>query len=281
MGKVEIPTHFLKKQHWKNGFFFDLLTTMPKDSNKSFIQHLHDSTTLDEKFSVLECEVESSNFDGVAYTFIPKLSQLTNSLQPVYQYSTSFKKLVAYYQKNKLYQNDMLIRLIKESKKLDILDWVDDSRKATLSPEEQIIKEVAKERFKVTKGFTFPTLCNDMGYAGVNIISFDKEYTEKKIDPNLLNHLKHCCKLYHDHIMTHQDARYQFILPILDSLTPKKKIVLKYLISGQPMKNITNSEDITTRYAEKLLVELRRDFGDISKNELIYFLGLLNISEHL
>jgi FixJ family two-component response regulator len=81
--------------------------------------------------------------------------------------------------------------------------------------------------------------------------------------------------------MTHQDARYKFILPILESLTPKKKIVLKYLISGQPMKNITDDSDITTRYAEKLLVELRKDFGDISKNELIYFLGLLNITEYL
>jgi FixJ family two-component response regulator len=81
--------------------------------------------------------------------------------------------------------------------------------------------------------------------------------------------------------MVHQDSRYEFILPILESLTPKKKMVLKYLISGKPMKNIAEEADITTRYAEKLLVELRKDFGNISINELIYFLGLLNITEYL
>ncbi len=81
--------------------------------------------------------------------------------------------------------------------------------------------------------------------------------------------------------MIHQDARYKFILPILKTLTPKKIILIKYLISGKPMKYISDNEDITTRYAEKLLIELRKQFGNITTNELIYLLGLLNISEHL
>ena len=47
------------------------------------------------------------------------------------------------------------------------------------------------------------------------------------------------------------------------------------------MKYISDHEDISTRYAEKLLIELRKQFGNITSNELIYLLGLLNISEHL
>jgi len=120
-----------------------------------------------------------------------------------------------------------------------------------------------------------------MGFAGVSIISFSKKHVNKEINPDLLEHLKTCSKMYHDHTMAYQDARYEFILPILDSLTPKKKIVLKHLISGQPMKNITGEANITIRYAEKLLIELRKEFGNISKNELIYFLGLLNITKYL
>ena len=120
-----------------------------------------------------------------------------------------------------------------------------------------------------------------MGYAGVSIISFKEDFTDKKIDTNILNHLKTCSLMYHDHSMIHQDARYEFILPILETLTPKKKLLIKYLISGKPMKNIADEADITTRYADKLLSELRRQFGNISKNELIYLLGLLNISEYL
>ncbi len=47
------------------------------------------------------------------------------------------------------------------------------------------------------------------------------------------------------------------------------------------MKNISKEANITIRYAEKLLVEFRKDFGNISNNELIYFLGLLSITEYL
>lgn len=253
---------------------------MSKDQNKPFIQRLYDSKTLDEKFSELKHEVTLSGFDAVAYTFIPKLSRLTESLQPVFHYSESYSELVDYYQKHNLNRNDFIIRLVEEGR-LDVLEWGKETKKATLNKEEKILSKVVKDVFGVTKGVTFPTLSNDMGFAGISVISFDKKYQDQDIAPEILKHLQKCSKMYHDHTMIHQDARYEFILPILETLTTKKKIVLKYLISGQPMKNINEKAEITTRYAEKLLVELRKDFGDISKNELIYFLGLLNITEYL
>jgi len=253
---------------------------MPKDLKKPFVQRLYDSKTFEEKFSALEYEVTLSGFDGILYTFIPKLSRLTESLQPVFQYSKSYTEIVNNYQKHDFNKSDFTIRLVEEGK-LSIIDWWMEAEKTLLSKEEKHVNKVTKEKFGVSKGITFPTLNNDMGMAGASIISFKPEYANKQIDPALLQHLKTCCRMYHDHTMIHQDARYEFILPILDSLTPKKKLVLKHLISGQPMKNITKEADITTRYAEKLLVELRKNFGDISKNELIYYLGLLNINEYL
>ncbi len=81
--------------------------------------------------------------------------------------------------------------------------------------------------------------------------------------------------------MIHQDARYIVILLILQTLTPKKIIIIKYLISGIRMKYIADNEEISTRYAEKLLIELRKHFENISTNESIYLFGLLNISEYL
>lgn len=253
---------------------------MPKDLSKPFIQRLYDSETLDEKFSALEFEVLNSGFDAVLYTFIPKLSLLKEPLQPVFQFSESYTEIVENYQKNNFGKNDFTIRLVEEGK-LAIIDWWNEAEKLTLSKEEQHVVNVTKNKFSISKGITFPTLSNDLGIAGASMISFNKDYLHKKIDSEILGHLKICCRMYHDHTMIHQDARYKFILPILQALTIKKKIVLKYLISGQPMKNITEEGDITTRYAEKLLVELRKDFGDISKNRLIYFLGLLNITEYL
>lgn len=248
--------------------------------NKPFIQYLYDSETLEEKFSALEDEVALFGFDAVLYTFIPKLSRLTTSLQPVFQFSKSYADLIKNYQKQNFDRNDFTIRLLEEGK-LSIIDWWIEAKKVSLNKEEKHVIKTTKEKFGVSKGITFPTLSNDMGIAGVSIISFKPEYANKEINSEDLGHLKACCRMYHDHTMIHQDARYKFVLPILKTLTTKKKLVLKHLISGQPMKNINETADITTRYAEKLLIKLRKDFGDISKNELIYFLGLLNITEYL
>lgn len=253
---------------------------MPKDLNKPFIQRLYDSKNLDEKFTALELEVTRSGFDGVLYTFIPKLSRLTDSLKPVFQCSENYTPVLEHYKKHDYIKHDFIIKLAEKGK-LDIIDRWAEAEKIQLTEKEEEVNKSAKEDFSITKSILFPTLIGDMGIAGVNIISFKQEYANKTIDPKLLNHLKTCCKTYHDYTMVHQDTRYEFILPLLESLTPKKKVVLKYLITGQPMKNIAEEADITTRYAEKLLVELRKDFGDISINELIYFLGLLNITEYL
>ncbi|MEE9310290.1 MAG: autoinducer binding domain-containing protein [Cocleimonas sp.] len=253
---------------------------MSKDLDKPFIQRLYDSTSMDDKFTSLEREVKLSGFDAVAYTFTPNLSRLAKSLQPIFQFSPLFSELVEYYQENNIQQNDIVMRIIEEGEE-DIVDWVKGSRAAMMNTKEEKIKDVIKKNFKVTKGFTFPTLSNDMGYAGVSIISFEEGYTEQEADPAALNHLKDCSKIYHDHIMMHQEARHEFVLPILESLTQKKKAVLRHLVSGKPMKNIAEDSDITPRYAEKLLVELRKEFGGISKNELIYSLGVLNITEYL
>ncbi len=253
---------------------------MPEDLNKPFIQLLYESKTLDKKFTALELEVTKAGFDAVVYTFIPKLVRLTDSLKPVLQYSKKYAPLLEHYHKHDYSRHDFLLRLVEEGK-IDIIDWWAEAKKMQLTQEEKEVNRVAREDFAITRGFAFPTLNADMGIAGVSIISFKQEYANKTVSPKLLNHLKTCCKIYHDYTMVHQDSRYEFILPILESLTPKKKMVLKYLISGKPMKNIAEEADITTRYAEKLLVELRKDFGNISINELIYFLGLLNITEYL
>ncbi|WP_299875983.1 autoinducer binding domain-containing protein [uncultured Cocleimonas sp.] len=248
--------------------------------NKYFIQNLYDAETLTDKFSLLEKEITNSGFCGALYTFIPKLTRLTTSLQPVFQHTDSYQPIINYYHKNDFSRHDFIIRLIEEGI-LHTIDWWEEANKMDLSKKEQQLITVVKETYGITKGFTFPTLSNDLGYAAVSIISFEDSYTNKTVNADILEHLKKCSRLYHDHAMIHQDARYKFILPILKTLTPKKIALIRYLISGKPMKNISKEVDISTRYAEKLLIEIRKQFGNISTNELIYLLGLLNIPEYI
>lgn len=214
------------------------------------------------------------------YTFIPKLTRLSVSLQPVFQHTDSYLPFLKNYQKNNFSRYDFVIRLVEEGK-LDTIDWWEEAAKIELSKKEKYVNHIAKETYGITKGISFPTLSNDMGFAGVSIISFKDSYANKIINADAIRHLKKCSRQYHDHAMIHQDARHKFILPILQTLTPKKVLLIKYLISGKPMKYISDEVDISTRYAEKLLIKLRKQFGNITTNELIYLLGLLNISEYL
>lgn len=245
--------------------------------NHNIAAQLYEAQSCEEKFSILEKITEDSGFDGVLYTFIPKLSRLIN-LRPFFQFSNSYKKIVENYQLNNFSQNDFILRLLEEGISKPI-DWWEVSRTLKLSKEEEHVNYVTRNQFGVIKGISFPTLNSDLGLAGVSIISFNPNYENKKIEEKTLTNLHKSIRIYHDHMMIHQDDRYQFILPLLNSLTAKQKIVIKHLISGQPMKNIEGF-GVTERYGEKLLYELRKNFGDITKNELIYLLGLLNISEY-
>ncbi len=240
-------------------------------------EKLYKKKHIDQKFQVLEEAVLNTGFDALLYTFIPKLALKSESIKPVFQYSKRYKSFVEHYIEHGYDKHDFLIRLV-ESGQMGIIDWWEVAETIELSSEEKHINAVARNDFGITRGISFPTLSNDAGIAGVCVIQLNRKV--EPINKEILHYLKACSKVYHDHMIVNQDDRYSFILPILESLTPRKKAVLKHLISGQPMKKIVE-QDISERYAEKLLLELRKSFGNISKNELIYLLGLLNIPEYL
>jgi len=251
---------------------------MNEFKHKSIATSLYDTDCIDEKFAILEQVVKDAGFDAILYTFIPKLSRLIN-LQPVFRFSNGYAQFIEHYHKNNFSKHDFLLRLLEEGI-TDPVDWWEKAALMDLTEEEKHVNNTARHKFGITKGLGFPTLGSNLGLAGVSIISFKKEDENRQIEPEIINSLHKNSRIYHDHMMVHQDDRYSFILPLLDSLTPKKKIVIKHLISGQPMKNIED-QGVTERYGEKLLLELRKSFGDITKNELIYLLGLLNITEYL
>ena len=103
----------------------------------------------------------------------------------------------------------------------------------------------------------------------------------KELKRQSLNDLQILANEYHSHILKSKDDLLFFILPLLENLTETKKRVLKHLMSGQPMKTIPQTYDISQRFAEKTLVNIRKDFGNISTNELMYILGMVNMHEYL
>jgi hypothetical protein len=80
--------------------------------------------------------------------------------------------------------------------------------------------------------------------------------------------------------MSREDMRF-FIEPLLARLNDTKKKVLLHLVSGQLMKTISETHGISHRYAEKVILNMRKEFGDISTNELLYILGMVHIHEYI
>jgi hypothetical protein len=248
--------------------------------NDCFIQQLYDNDSPSGKFSLLEKEVRKAGFNAALYTFIPKLSQLSNSLEPVFQYSNIYQQRMRDYKNNQTYRDDFVIRLF-ELGNTQCIDWWEISKQIELTKKEKHANHKTKEHFGVSRGISFPTLNNDMGIAYVSVIKLKDNTSNNDISSEMLAYLNKCSQVYHDHAMTHQDLRYHFILPILRTLTPKKVTLIEYLISGKPINCISKHENISTRYAEKLLIETRKQFGNISTNELIYLMGCLNIAEYI
>ena len=80
--------------------------------------------------------------------------------------------------------------------------------------------------------------------------------------------------------MSQEGMRF-FIEPLLERLNDTKRKVLKHLLSNQPMKTIPETEGISQKYAEKVILMMRKEFGDISTNELLYILGMVHIHQYL
>lgn len=72
-----------------------------------------------------------------------------------------------------------------------------------------------------------------------------------------------------------------FVIPLLFDLKPKEVFILRYLASGQHLKNIQDTGEISYSYANNLLKELRERLGGITSNQLMYILGRLDILDYL
>ena len=67
----------------------------------------------------------------------------------------------------------------------------------------------------------------------------------------------------------------KFILPLFETLKPKEIVILQYLATGKPMKNIQDYTGISHSYATNVLAELRLRLGGINNDKLMYLFGLM------
>ena len=206
---------------------------------------------------------------------------INSNVQPVLHYSDSFAPYIAHYLKNDYGNRDFVLRLALQGHR-EPIDWWEEIEAGNVTKEEEEVTQDSKQNFNIQQGLSIPVLYGTFAIAGISVISMDKDINAfKELKRQSLNDLQILANEYHSHILKSKDDLLFFILPLLENLTETKKRVLKHLMSGQPMKTIPQTYDISQRFAEKTLVNIRKDFGNISTNELMYILGMVNMHEYL
>lgn len=242
---------------------------------------IKNTTLFGAAFDTLTKQIEQLGFDGVLYSFHPKPIYMNNKTQPVLQYSDSLAQFVAHYLKNNYGNNSFITRLALAGRR-DPIDWWEEENAGNLSQSEGDVIRDAKQNFDIHNALAIPVLSSSFAIAGASVMSMseDREHFEK-LKYQSLEQLKEYASNYHTQIIMSREEMRFFIEPLLARLNDTKKKVLLHLVSGQPMKTISETHGISHRYAEKVILNMRKEFGDISTNELLYILGMVHIQEYL
>jgi len=232
-------------------------------------------------FDELNFKISEMGFNGVLYSFYPKPMYMNKTIQPVLHYSDSLSPFIAHYIENNYGNSDFVLRLALEGRS-EPVDWWHEVHHGGVSRAEKRVTEDARRYFNIQHGLSIPVLFGTFAIAGISVISHnpDEAYFQR-LKNKSINKLRKLATQYHSEIIKSTKELNYFILPLLENLTPTKRKVIKHLLSGHPMKRIEEIYGIKQKYAEKVLADIRQEFGGISANELIYILGMINIIEYL
>ena len=234
-----------------------------------------------ENFDQLVLAIKQLGYDGVLYSFFPRPMYLNSKIQPVLQFSESYGPFVSHYLENNFGNRDFILRLALEGRNTPI-DWWQEIASGDVLPEEAEVTRDARQKFGIQQGISIPVLSGSFAVAGISVFSksgTDLDFTE--LNDKSLEALTKLASNYHTRIIMSQEDMRFFIEPLLKRLNDTKKKVLKHLLSNQPMKTIPETEGISQKYAEKVILIMRKEFGDISTNELLYILGMVHIHQYL
>ena len=238
-------------------------------------------TIFGETFDGLVSEIKQIGFDGVLYSFFPRPMYLNSKIQPVLHFSENFTPFVTHYLENDYGNSDFILRLALEGRS-EPIDWWEEINAGNVSETEASVTLDAKQNFGIHHGLSLPVLSGSFAVSGISVVSMSNDIEKfEKIKSQSMAQLQEVSSNYHTKIiMSREDMRF-FIEPLLGRLNDTKKKVLKHLLSNQPMKTIPETAGISQKYAEKVILKMRKEFGNISTNELLYILGMVHIHEYL
>jgi len=251
-----------------------------------FASNLYDANNFEQAFNVFESQVLKLGFDGVLYTYIPRVLLDTQfHLNPVYHVSSEYRpKYMDHYSEARFERVDPLVQAVHDGISNPISWWGDickEYMKADSDSAEVI--ETARD-YGINNGITLPLLSGQSGIAGASIISDETSAFGKLLDSRI-EKLTLCTRLFHNLVLSHAPYKAEFSKPMLKSLSKTELQLLMGLSRGQSPAQIASQINRSEGYLEQVMIKMRRklsgveseDIPIINKNQLLYYAGLLNI----
>lgn len=254
-----------------------------------YVEALYKATSFDEAFAEFQKAVFQLGFDGVLYTYIPR--PLINSkfcARPVYKVSEGYSPdYLSHYADARFDKYDPLIRAVEGGVQRPI-DWWGDLCDAYKRDEKssQEVMEVSRS-YGIKNGVTLPLLSGERGLAGASCISHDPKVSALFFSETL-DALTLRAKLFHTLVMSDACYKDEFVRPLVSAFSQTQLRYMSGLADGKSTGVIASELGTTSRYLEKSMLGLRRKLsgvGDdgtatVTRNQVIYYAGLLNILEN-
>jgi len=233
-----------------------------------FVSNLYEANDFEQAFNVFESQVLKLGFDGVLYTYIPRVLLDTQfHLNPVYHVSSEYSpKYMEHYTEARFERVDPLVQAVQDGI-VNPISWIN----------------TAKD-YGINNGVTLPLLSGQSGIAGASIISEETKAFSKLLDSRI-EILTLCTRLFHNMVLSNAPYKAEFSKPMLNSLSKTELQLLTGLSRGQSPAQIASEINRSEGYLEQVMIKMRRklsgveseDIPIINKNQLLYYAGLLNI----
>lgn len=254
-----------------------------------FAYAICEANSFTEAFTALQTVVESMGYDGLLYTYIPKI--LLDSglpVAPIYELSNGYcPPYIEEYTASRFDKADPIIEMIKEGVKTPINWWGPHCGSyMNKNPKAREVIQAGRHH-GIQNGLTIPLLSGSSGIAGASVISHQSHTFEALIDSSLRD-LDCCTKLFHGMVMSNTDYKSNFLKSIFAYLSTTEKQYLAGLASGKSPAQIALKIGKQEGYLEQVAIRLRKKLSGvaaeeppgINRNELMYFAGLVEMLDY-
>lgn len=243
----------------------------------NFSSQLDHAQNFEACFDILTKAAKFLGFDGALYMYTPIFfTRETVQFTPIMKISDDYgSDYLAHYQQHQYIKHDHMIQVAVNGENR-LIDWFEDVENLLLPSRSVEVLEVARD-YGIQNGYSFPTLLSEHAFAAASFVCRQDDTFFSDVCQSNIHLMKVLTNLFHAKVISEKHYQHIFITPFLDQLSPTKIAVLTGLASGQHIKTISTDLGVSNKYIQNLMADIRKDFGNVSRDRLMYLLGALTL----